>query len=311
LNQQNFKGRIISQHHSIYRVLCEGKELSASVCGRFRHDARTETDFPVVGDWVIVDRAEDTHGEGQILSVLPRRSLLTRTEAGTRQHSQAIAANLDYLFICMSCNRDFNLSRLERYISIAAGAGITPVAVLTKSDLTDQAAQLAEAVRGAHSDLKIIVCSSSEGTGLQPIRQLLQEGVTAAFVGSSGAGKSTLTNALLGDEVMRTHAIREDDARGRHTTTHRQLLMMPNGCAIIDTPGMRTLSLDESRVADVFDDIEQLVSSCRFGNCSHGKEPGCAVQAALADGSLDTRRWESYCKLSREEVHRRGRKRRY
>lgn len=308
MNQQHFTGRIISQHHTLYRIRCGDNELSASVCGRFRHEAKNETDYPVVGDWVTVDRADDSGGEGQILSVLERRSLLTRTEPGPRQHSQAIAANLDYLFICMSCNRDFNISRLERYISIAAGAGIKPVAVLTKSDLNDHPDRLSEQIHSAHSDVPVLVCSSCDRTGIEPVRRLLTGGVTVAFVGSSGAGKSTLINLLLGEEVMRTSAIRESDSRGRHTTTHRQLHLLPDGSAIIDTPGMRTLSLDESSVSGTFDDIEQLVSQCRFGNCTHGNEPGCAVRSALESCELDERRWQNYCKLTREEWSRRRRK---
>lgn len=307
MNQTQYEGRIISQHHTLYRVMCADTELSASVCGKFRRAAADESDYPVVGDRVLLDRPDDSGGTAQILSMLPRKTLLTRTAAGSKAYSQPIAANIDYLFICMSCNRDYNISRLERYIAIAMGAGIKPVAVLTKSDLEEDARRLSDRLTEAHPDLTVLACSSATGDGIDSLRRLLTPDVTAAFAGSSGVGKSTLINALLGEEVMHTAAIREDDARGRHTTTHRQLFTMPNGCAIIDTPGMRALSLDNSDVDDTFEDIPELIARCRFSNCTHGNEPGCAVNAALADGTLDRRRWESYRKLHLEERMRRRR----
>lgn len=308
--QQGYTARIISQHHTIYRAECGGKTLEARVCGKLNHAAKQYSDFPCVGDYVLLDRENDSQGEAMILSILPRKSLLTRAKPGSSQNAQTIAANLDCLFICMSCNRDYNIARLERYLSAANGAGVEPIVVLTKSDLTDEAEALAAQLSAAHPGLRIITCSSMEHSGTQPIREILAEGVTAAFVGSSGVGKSTLINELLGEERMNTSAIREIDSRGRHTTTHRQLMPLPCGGAIIDTPGMRTLSLDESDVGGTFEQIEELGLRCRFGDCTHTNEPGCAIRAALADGTLDERLWRSYEKLREEERRRRARPKR-
>lgn len=306
--ENKFIGRISCQHHNIYNALIDGKEIEARVCGRLAHSAKCETDYPVVGDYVCLDRADDGEGIAVILSLEPRKSLLTRTEPGSRQHSQAIAANLDYLFVCMSCNKNFKTARLTRYFAAAAGAGVQPVAVLTKSDLAEAPDEFADRLRREIPGIRVIVCSSESGEGLEDVRALMTDGATIAFAGSSGVGKSTLINRLCGFELLKTSEIREEDDRGRHTTTHRQLLYLPNGCAVIDTPGMRTLSLDDSDVDDAFSDVEALAAGCRFGDCSHESEPGCAVKAAIMSGLLDEKRLADFKKLKKEERARAARK---
>lgn len=306
-------GIVLSQHHELYSVLGEenGREMRARVAGKLAHRFRTAADFPVVGDRVMLDRTQDVQGDAVILEVLPRRSLLLRTAAGPKKYSQPIAANLDVLFICTSLNQELRQRRLERYLSAARGAGIAPVIVLTKADLCADAQERRAQIARDNPGVEILCCSARDGTDVQQVRARIGGG-QAAFVGSSGVGKSTLLNALLGEEALRTSAIREEDARGRHTTTHRQLVRLPGGGAVIDTPGMREFALDESDVEGAFEDIEALAASCRFANCAHGQEPGCAVRRAVESGAIERGRYENYQKLRREEERRsrRGRERR-
>jgi ribosome biogenesis GTPase / thiamine phosphate phosphatase len=302
-NETNYRGRIISQHHQQYLVLPEEREepMLAVLSGKMAFTAKKTLDHPAVGDYVQLDRDTDLAGDAVILDLLPRTSLLCRTEAGTSGNSQTIAANVDILFICMSLNKDYNRRRLERYLAVAYGCGIRPVVLLTKSDLTTEKDAVMLEIMAAQPGLEILFCSNLTGEGLDRIRDFIGGNRTVAFVGSSGVGKSTIINGLLGKDVLKTAEIRENDSRGRHTTTHRELFPMEGGGAVIDSPGIRELALDDSDVDEVFEDITDLELECRFNDCTHGNEPGCALKQAIRDGRLDPKRFNSYMKLKAEE----------
>ncbi len=295
-----FLARVIEQHRDLYRVVSEKGELYAGVSGNFIYRAGDTSDFPAVGDWVMIDREDDASGNAVIHQILRRKSVFERKAAGTANATQIIAANIDTIFICMSLNADFNLRRLERYLSIAWNSMATPVIVLTKADLCrDLEQRLAEVAR-VSVGTDVVVCSSIEVNGYEQVLPYVKEGKTIAFIGSSGVGKSTLINRLSGSEVMTTKEIREDDDKGRHTTTHRQLLLLSNGGIVIDTPGMRELALDSADLSRAFVDVEELAELCRYRDCSHATEPGCAVRRAVEDGTLPAERLESYKKLQKE-----------
>jgi ribosome biogenesis GTPase / thiamine phosphate phosphatase len=298
-----FRGRIISQHHQHYLVLPEEREepVLAMLSGKMAFAAKKNMDFPAVGDFVQLDRDTDVVGDAVILGMEPRTSLLRRTEAGTGGNSQSIAANVDILFICMSLNHDYNRRRLERYLAVAYGCSIRPVVLLTKSDLSAEKEVAMLDIMAAQPGLEILLCSNLNGEGLDQVRSLIGGKQTVAFVGSSGVGKSTIINSLLGKDVLKTAEIRESDGRGRHTTTHRQLFPLEGGGAVIDSPGIRELALDDSDVDEVFEDITDLELECRFNDCTHGNEPGCALKQAIRDGRLDPKRFNSYMKLKAEE----------
>jgi ribosome biogenesis GTPase len=292
--------RVSQQHRDLYKVIGEAGEYSAAVSGKLAYDAAGGEDFPAVGDWVMTDRPDDRSGSAVIHHILTRKSLFARKAAGTAAATQIIAANIDTIFICMALGTDFNLRRLERYLTVAWGSMATPVVVLTKADLcADLAARLAE-VAAVAVGTAVVVCSGKEDGGHRDILPYIAAGKTIAFIGSSGVGKSTLINRLLGRELLATNAIREDDGRGRHTTTHRQLLLLPGGGVVIDTPGMRELQLDSGDLAGAFDDIEALAANCKYNDCSHSGEPGCAVRRAVEDGQLSAERLLSFAKLRKE-----------
>ncbi len=252
-----------------------------------------------VGDWILLDRARPRSSR-----VLERKSLVKRRAPGTDRQVQLIAANIDTIFVVTSCNQDFNVARLERYVALAFDAGIEPLIVLTKTDLVDDPAPYIDAAKDVSDRVPVIAL---DARGEEPARALAdwcRPGRTVAFLGSSGVGKSTLTNALLGQQAIATQGIREDDAHGRHTTAHRQLHAVPGGCLVLDTPGMRELQLTDaaSGIADVFDDIEALAAECRFTDCRHDSEPGCAVQATIANGVLDPARLARWRKLQAEDA---------
>jgi ribosome small subunit-dependent GTPase A len=300
-------GRVIVQQRGGYRLITEDGEAEAKAAGRLMK-AREEMARPVAGDWVAFEPRRPPEPLF-VQHVLPRATAFVRKAAGRGTHAQVVAANVDVAFLVTSLNADLNLRRLERYLATAYESGAAPVIVLTKADLAgDLPARIAEvtAIAGA---APVLAISAPRGEGLDAVAAHLAPGRTAVLLGMSGAGKSTLLNALAGSEVMATGAIREDDARGRHTTTHRELVLLPSGGLILDTPGMRELGLWEADagVAAVFDDIEALVAQCRFTDCGHGAEPGCAVRAALEAGDLDPERWASFQKLQAELAHERRR----
>jgi ribosome biogenesis GTPase len=290
--------RVIEQQRGLYRVIAERGEFCATLSGRFAFEA-APGDHPTAGDWVALAlRAEE--GAAAIQALLTRTSAFTRRapDGGT----QVVAANLDIAFLVSSLNGDLNLRRLERYLAVARAGGALPVIVLTKADICADAEARAEEVRAIAGDASVHVVSAATGVGLDALAAHLSIGKTAALLGSSGVGKSTLVNALIGAPIMATQAISGDGKRGRHTTTHRQLVLLPSGGLLLDSPGMRELGVwtADAGVAATFADVETLIAACRFRNCSHGNEPDCAVRAALADGALDESRWRSYRKLLRE-----------
>src|SRR4051812_1932478 len=295
--------RVVAEDRGSYHVLGTAGEQRAAVTGRLRFDAADDpAAFPAVGDWVVVEGG--LAGDTVIHAVLARRSALVRQAAGRRTEAQIVGANLDVVFVVASLNGDLNIRRLERYVAAAWESGAEPIVLLSKADLGADVDAAIASVAGVAAGATVLVVSAFDGRGVDDVRARIGFGRTAAFVGSSGVGKSTLLNRLAGAEVAAVQAIREDDARGRHTTTRRQLHLLPGGGLILDTPGMRELSLwDGDGLDRTFSDIDELVGTCRFGNCRHTGEPGCALAAALADGSLDADRLESWRKLQREAAH--------
>lgn len=244
------------------------------------------------------------NGDSQIIATLPRRTFFSRREPGPIPRDQAVAANFDYVFIMQSLNLDFNPKRLERYLTLAWQSGATPVILLTKADLAEDYWDYLTQVERVAAGVNIHVVSAHTGHGLERLNAYLQPGKTVVFLGSSGVGKSSLVNALAGEAIMTVNSIREDDSKGRHTTTHRQLIRLKSGVLIIDTPGMRELGMwDVSEgIGEAFSDVEQFLGRCRFTDCRHESEPGCAVKAAIAAGELELPRWESYLKLKEESI---------
>jgi ribosome biogenesis GTPase len=293
-------GRIIIQQREAHLVVTDGGTLSARVSGRLRHEAR-EAGHPAAGDWVALS-AKAGEGTATIHAVLPRRTAFVRRAADSVQTLQVIAANIDVVFVVTSMNADLNPRRLERFLAAAWQSGARPVVVLTKADLCEQPEDQAAEIATLAAGCPVIVVSARQGLGLGGLKDHIAPGETCVLIGSSGVGKSTLVNALLGEERMATQDIRAADARGRHTTSHRQLVLLPGGGLILDTPGIREVGLidaDEG-LSTVFDDIEQLARNCRFRDCGHSSEPGCAVRGALNEGLLDAGRWAHFQKLSRE-----------
>ena len=292
------------------RVTAVHKERYEIVCGHGITHARLKTkeyfvdaqDFPTTGDFVMINYIEN--GDSQIIATLPRKTLFSRREPGPIPRDQAVAANFDYVFIMQSLNQDFNPKRLERYLTLAWQSGAIPVILLTKADLVEDYWDYLTAVERVAAGVNTHVVSAHTGYGLERLNAYLQPGKTVVFLGSSGVGKSSLVNALAGEEIMTVSGIREDDSKGRHTTTHRQLIRLKSGVMIIDTPGMRELGMwDVSEgLGDAFADVEKFLGKCRFSDCRHVSEPGCAIKAAIATGELDVSRWESYRKLKEEAV---------
>jgi len=336
-------GRVIVQQRGLYRLATEAGEADAQLSGRFHHQAG-EGEHPVAGDWVA---AQGGDGFALIQAVLPRRTAFVRKEAGTAHGLQVVAANVDVALLTLSLNADLNLRRLERYLAATYESGAAPVVVLTKADQAADVAAATDAVQRIAGEAPVIAVSGLTGAGLSLLAEQLEprrtavllgsSGVgkstlvnaltgaglsllaeqleprrTAVLLGSSGVGKSTLVNALAGAELMAARAIREGDEKGRHTTTHRELIRLPSGALILDTPGMRELGLVDAAagVAAVFGaveaEVEALAAACRFNDCRHEAEPGCAVQAALHEGRLDPARYGSWLKLQRELVHERA-----
>ena len=293
-------GRVILQQRGLYGLITEIGELKAEISGRLARDAEAGG-YPAAGDWVAA-AASSPEDLAIIHHVLPRRTAFIRKAAGPGGGVQVIAANVDVAFVTASLNGDLNPRRLERYLASAWQSGAQPVVVLTKADLCADVDGAVAGVETMAVGAPVHAISSLTGQGVDAVRGYLGPGRTAVMVGSSGAGKSTLVNVLAGADRMVTQAIREDDGRGRHTTSHRELILLPGGGLLLDTPGMRELGLWESEAGllATFEDIEALAANCRFGDCGHTNEPGCAVRAALENGELNVGRWQSYRKLQRE-----------
>lgn len=297
--------RVFMGHRGGYQIISTYGELQAEVSGRFRHHATAPANFPAVGDWVAMS-ALPTEGKATIHGVLPRRTKFSRTAAGGVADEQILAANMDDVFIVTSLNAELNHRRIERYLALAWESGARPVVVLTKLDLCKESKAALAGVEAIAGDAPVHAVSGVTGRGVKQLSKYLGKGRTVALLGSSGVGKSTLVNYLLHDEeFMTVQPIREDDDKGRHTTTHRELVPLPSGGLIIDTPGMRELQLWDGAegIGEAFADIEALAGQCRFGNCGHGTEPGCAVRAAVEAGNVTPERVESHRKLARESQY--------
>jgi ribosome biogenesis GTPase / thiamine phosphate phosphatase len=291
--------RVAVSHRDRYRLLSESGELDAEPSGRLWYEAAGIIDLPVAGDWVAARAVAP--GQAIVEAVLPRQTLFSRRAPGRREDQQPIAANIDLVFLVCGLDADFNLRRIERYLALAAESGAAPVIVLNKTDLcSDLETRLTETA-GVANGAPVVACSAATAP-LDGLDAFLAPGRTVALLGSSGAGKSTIVNRLLGEERFRTAGVRESDSRGRHTTTHRELVPLPRGGALIDTPGMRELQLwaGEESVDRAFEEIAAVAAECRFRDCSHSGELGCAVAEALARGDLAPDRWESYRKLLAE-----------
>jgi len=294
-------GRVAIENRELYLVLTAAGARQAEVSGRFMFDAETPADYPKVGDWVAVTEFPDEE-KAIIHALLPRRTVLSRNAAGRRTEEQVLAANIDTIFIVQGLDSDFNVRRLERQAVMARESGAVPVVVLNKADLSPNPAVPLAEVREAFPGLEALAVSALSESGLDNLRKRLKPGQTHVLIGSSGVGKSTLINKLIGRDVLATAPVREDDSKGRHTTARRQLLILPGGALLIDTPGVREFQLWESTnaVGEVFGDIAALAVGCRFADCSHIREAGCAVLAALEAGALPTERYQSWLKIRKE-----------
>ena len=290
--------RIASVHKGRFGIVSDFGEGFAQLKGKEYYYANEM--FPTVGDFVLIDHNRD--GDSRIIKTLPRKTYFSRRDPDKGRGEQAVAANFDTVFIMQSLNHDFNPKRLERYLTAAAQSKAEPVIVLTKADLTDDYLPYIIETSNAAPGVKTCIVSAKTGYGMDELSPYIQKGKTLVFLGSSGVGKSSLVNALAGENIMDTSGIREDDSKGRHTTTHRELIMLQNGAMIIDTPGMRELGMWDvtEGLGNAFSDIEELAQHCRFRDCRHENEPGCAVREAIENGTLDESRFESYKKIKTE-----------
>ena len=304
-------GRIIEFRRDQYLVVTEYGEIYAVLKGSFVYDALVRADLPCVGDFVLIKYNES--GVSLITKLLPRFSKFSRADGSGHGYAhikanreQIVAVNFDYVFIITSLNRDFRVSRILRYLTLTRGNGGKPVVILTKADLVDDFSKQVKEVNEAAPDVPVYAVSNFTGFGLEALDEYLQPGKTIVFLGMSGVGKSSLLNSLAQEDIMEVRETRhEDDSKGRHTTTHRQLLMLPSGAMIIDTPGMREIGIidaDEG-ISEGFSDVEDLFTQCRFNDCRHQSEPGCAVQEALRSGELLPYRWEQYQKQKKENSY--------
>jgi ribosome biogenesis GTPase len=301
-------GRVALEHQHLYRVLTERGEMLARVAGRLRHEATASTDYPAVGDWVAL-AARPGELRTTIQAILPRVSRFSRKVPGEVTAEQVVAANIDTVFLTMGLDGDFNLRRIERYLVTAWKSGASPVVLLTKADVADDLPARLGEVASVASGAPVHATSVRADVGIGELAPYLEIGRTVALLGSSGVGKSTLINRLIGRDVQRTAEVSGVKSRGRHTTTHRELIVLPGGGLVIDTPGLRELQLWEApgSIDAAFADIEAIAAGCHFGDCRHDTEPKCAVRAAAADGRLGPERLESYLKLRKEAEYLAGR----
>lgn len=294
--------RVAVENKERYTVLSAEGELAAEVSGRMLFSAESPSDFPKVGDWVLLNVFPDEQ-KGIIQHVLDRQTRFSRKSSGAKFDEQIIAANIDVLFIVQSLDNNFNLRRLERYLVMANEGGIQPFVILSKSDLCSSAEEKAAQITLSYPNLPVVHLSSLNGEGIDRLSGMIRPGLTYAFVGSSGTGKSTLINRLLGGDILATGEVREKDSRGRHTTTRRELLVFPSGGLLIDTPGMREFHLwtTDGSIDEVFGEIDSYARECRFKDCRHISEKGCAVLEAVESGEISSERYNSYLKLLKEE----------
>ncbi len=293
-------GRVITQLRNSYTLKTEQGDLSAHLAGKVLYYARGTKDLPAVGDWVAVRSTGD--GAARIEQILQRQTQFVRKAPGERTEQQVLAANVDAVFLVSGLDNDFNLRRIERYLVLASESGARPIIVLNKSDLCDDIEQRIHEVESVAQEVPIVAMSALYDQGMDAFEKHLPERSTAVLLGSSGVGKTTIINHLMGRDIHPTQSVRESDSRGRHATSHRELMMLEWGAMLIDTPGLRELQLwgDAQSVQDTFQDITELAAACRFSDCSHSSEPGCAVSQALKEGNLDQGRYDSYIKLQRE-----------
>jgi len=295
-------GRVVVEYKGLYRIYCEDREMLAAVSGKMMHSAAERDDYPAVGDWVIIDKTSSSDDRALIRGILNRKSKFSRKCAGNTVEEQIVAVNVDYVFICMSLNQNFNLRRLERFITMGWDSGAIPVVLLTKSDLCENIDEKLKETKEVAIGVDIHCISCLDDSASEAVINYIKPGRTVAFLGSSGVGKSTIINRLLGEERLDTQAVSDLGDRGRHTTTNRELILLPEGGIVIDTPGMREfhiLDVEES-IGTVFGDIESFAQSCRFSDCTHNTEPQCAVREAIANGSLSVERYNNYIKLKKE-----------
>jgi len=303
--------RIICQHRDRYDILCEAGDLPATIAGRLRHLNDTNQ-YPAVGDWVAV-KVSDDGGHAVIQQVLPRRTSFNRRavksggmpETGGKTEEQILAANIDTVFLVSGLDNDYNVRRVERFLSVAWDSGAMPVLVLNKADLSDDPdsvlAEIAEVAVGVDA----VLVSAATGQNMDALMKWVVPGQTVGLLGSSGVGKSTIINFLLGEERQQTQGVRTGDQRGRHTTTSRELIFLSNGACLLDTPGMRSIQpwSNQGGLSRTFEEIESIAARCKFANCTHTSEPGCAVLEAIESGDIDEGRWQNYRKMLREQAY--------
>jgi ribosome biogenesis GTPase len=295
-------GRVALEHNHVLRVLTASGEQLAEVSGRVKHEAAGRHELPAVGDWVVLRL--DEGGRCQIRAVLPRTGRFARKAAGDPTQEQVVAANVDTVFLVSGLDGDFNPRRIERYLMLARESGAEPVVILNKADVADDVEEAVALVQALAPGVPVLAISAADGRDFAALTQYLRPGKTVALLGSSGVGKSSIVNRLMGSAVLPTRSVRESDSRGRHASVHRQMIALPGGALVIDTPGMRELQSwgTESGSSETFGDIEALSAGCRFRDCRHLREPGCAVKAAAESGELDPARYQNFVKLEEERA---------